>query len=275
MVCNAYPWFTFYRRQDRVWNDELESGISEVKQSGADSIEPSLGSLEQVDQLAKYTDKYDLGMQTVYVNSQLHETAEVEPTIQGLLPLVERAKKLKGTNIVVTNPSPIQWGSKDSKTDEQLATQRDGLEALGKALSDMGVSLAYHFHDIEFLKGAREVHHMLAATDPRYVKLCLDTHWVYRGAGDSNVALYDIITLYGDRIIELHIRQSQDGIWTETFGPGDIDYPYMVEVLKKRGIKPVVCMEQAVQKESPNTMDGFEAHIVSHSRGREVFAPIM
>ena len=48
------------------------------------------------------------------------------------------------------------------------------------------------------------------------MKLCLDTHWIYRGAGNSNVALFDILKLYGDRVVSLHLRQSVGGVWSET-----------------------------------------------------------
>jgi len=32
---------------------------------------------------------------------------------------------------------------------------------------------------------------MLTATNPDDVKLCLDAHWIYRGCGDSQVAVFD------------------------------------------------------------------------------------
>jgi len=83
----------------------------------------------------------------------------------------------------------------------------------------MGLTLSYHNHDIELRNAAREFHHMMVGTDPAYVTLCLDAHWIYRGAGNSAVALFDVLKLYGPRITELHLRQSKDNIWTETFRP--------------------------------------------------------
>ena len=78
---------------------------------------------------------------------------------------------------------------------------------------------------------------MLLATDPKNVSLCLDVHWVYRGSGNSQVALFDIVKLYGKRIAELHLRQSKGGIWQETFTEGDIDYPRLVQMLDGLGVK--------------------------------------
>ncbi|MEX0322812.1 MAG: sugar phosphate isomerase/epimerase family protein [Puniceicoccaceae bacterium] len=275
LVTNQYPWGTFYKREGRSWEDNLKTALGEVKQSGADSLEPSLRSVEQLDELCSQLDASGLGMITAYVNSTLHEQDQANQSIEEVLAIAKRAKALMGTKIFVTNPSPIRWGGPENKTDEQLMTQAEALQALGKALHEEDIHLAYHFHDPEFREGAREVHHMLAGTDPRYVKLCLDAHWAYRGAGDSNVALHDLVSLYGSRIVELHIRQSHNGVWSEAFGGGDIDYNRLVKEVNDLGVKPVVCMEQAVEKTSPNTMNGLEAHRISHSTARKVFKPFL
>ncbi len=272
---NTYPWMTFYRREGGEFEANLSRAIAEVKKSGADHFEPNLKSLEFVDELSDELQKQGIGMQSVYVNSDLWDKEKAKASMDWVMSVVHKAKKRMGTKVVVTNPSPIQWGSPENKNDEQLAVQRDALEALGKAIHSEGMHLAYHFHDPEFREGAREVHHMLAATDSRYVKLCLDSHWAFRGAGDSNVALYDIINLYGDRIVELHIRQSKAGVWTETFGEGDIDHDRLTSELVKLGISPVVTMEQAVEAKTPHTMNALEAHKISHARARQVFAPFI
>ncbi len=272
LATNQYPWFTFYRRHGQTFEDNLDRTLAEVKKSDADSLEPLLESMQQLDSLCKHLERHSLAMRTVYMNSTLHEKDIAEQSMDTVLSMARRAKSLMDTRIVVTNPSPIRWGGPENKTDEQLAIQSESLEALGKALLEEGISLAYHFHDPEFRMGAREVHHMLASTDPGYVKLCLDAHWAYRGAGDSNIALHDIVKLYGTRIVELHVRQSRNGIWTEAFGAGDIDYNRLVDEFMQLGLKPVICMEQAVEKDSPNSMNALEAHIISHREARKVFA---
>ena len=122
--------------------------------------------------------------------------------------------------------------------------------------------------------GAREFHHMMQRTDPNHVTFCLDVHWVYRGALNSNVAVFDVIKMYGDRISELHIRQSRDHVWTETFGPGDIDYPGVVFALKERGLKPMLVLEQAAEEGTPHTMNALDAHRKSQAAVRTIFAPL-
>ena len=159
----------------------------------------------------------------MYVNSVLHEPQLVEENISEIMAIAEEAKKI-GIEILVTNPSPIKWSGPENKTDEQIKAQAIALNLLGKELKSIGIKLAYHNHDMEMRESAREFHHMLTGTDPDNVHLCLDAHWIYRGSGNSQVALFDIVELYADRIVELHLRQSHNGIWSEVFEDGDIDY---------------------------------------------------
>ncbi len=275
LATNIYPWLTFYRRQGRDFEADLEASIKEVKQSGADSFEPILSTPEKTDRLADVLTRNGVAMNSAYVNSTLHEKTAIQTSIDSVLKLANIAQARMGTKIIVTNPSPIRWGGPENKNDDQIRLQGEALGQLGKALSAEGLTLAYHNHDPELRMAAREFHHMLASTDPEHVKFCLDSHWIFRGAGDSNVALYDAIQLYGDRIVELHVRQSKNGVWTETLGDGDIDYSLLTKVLNDKGIHPLVTIEQAVEDSSPNTMDGLAAHKISHARARTLFASLL
>ncbi len=275
LATNIYPWLTFYRRQGRAFEANLESSIKEIKQSGADSLEPILSTPEKTAQLADVLIDQGVAMVSAYVNSKLHEKADVEESIDTVLKLARIAQNRMGTKTIVTNPSPIRWGGPENKNDDQIKLQGESLTTLGEALSKEGLTLAYHNHDPELRLAGREFHHMLASTDPRYVKFCLDSHWIFRGSGDSNVALYDVIKLYSDRIVELHVRQSKDGVWTETLGEGDIDYNLLTQVISDKGIRPLVTIEQAVEDASPNTMDALAAHKISHARARDIFASFL
>ena len=126
------------------------------------------------------------------------------------------------------------------------------------------MQLAYHNHDAELKSGAREFHHMLTATSPEKVKFCLDAHWIFRGCGNSEVAVFDALSHYHERVVELHLRQSTGGIWQEAFTmEGDIDYRRIFSYLEQAGIKPHFVLEQAVEGRSPKTMDAKQAHTAS------------
>lgn len=271
LACNQYPWIVFYRRDGRDFNASLDSGLAEVAASGVDGFEPIINAPEEVDRLGPLLKRHGLAMRSLYVNSVLHEPDTAEQSIQQVLAVAEKAKPL-GTRILVTNPSPIRWGGPENKDDSQLRAQAKALDKLGGELKSMGLVLSYHNHDIELRHAAREFHHMMLGTDLKNVTLCLDAHWIYRGAGNSAVALFDVLKLYGRRVTELHLRQSVDGVWTETLCDGDIDYPALARHLARIGVRPHLVVEQAVESGTPKTMGAVEAHRRSAQYARRVFA---
>jgi inosose dehydratase len=273
LATNAYSWQVFYQREGRDWGAALDSGLAEVKGSGIDGYEPGLTSGGQVKSLVPLLRARGLGMRSVYVNSSLHAQADADRSIREILEVAAEARTA-GTRIVVTNPNPIQWGGSQDKDDAQLRFQARSMDRLGAGLREQGQVLAYHNHDIELRRAAREFHHMMAGTDPELVSLCLDSHWVFRGAGDSQVALFDIVRLHGKRVVELHLRQSTRGVWDETLGPGDIDYPLLAKMLQDAGRRPHLVLEVAVEKGTPKTLSTLEAHRRSADYARSVFREV-
>ena len=271
LACNQYPWTVFYARDNRDFNQELDKGLSEVAASRFDGYEPLANNPQELDRLGPLLNKHGLEMRSLYVNSILHERDKAQASIESVLAIARKAKEL-GTKIIVTNPSPIRWGGPENKDDAQLRVQAAAIEKLGRELKEMGLTLAYHNHDIELRNAAREFHHMMAGTDPAYVTLCLDAHWIYRGAGNSSVALFDVLKLYGSRIAELHLRQSKNNIWTEAMCDGDIDYEAVAKHLLQINVRPHMVLEQAVETGSPKTMSTMEAFRKSSQYARRVFA---
>ena len=270
VACQQYTWFSYFRREGKDWSEDLNASLQAFTSSGIQGFEPSFESAAQVDTLQPLLKQHRVWTKSLYVNSTLHKAAEIEKSMANALAVAKAAKPM-GVEIVVTNPSPIQWGGPENKTDAQLKIQANALDQLGKELRQLGMKLAYHNHDMEMRESAREFHHMLLGTDPENVHLCLDAHWIYRGAGNSQVALFDITNLYAERIVELHLRQSHNGIWSEVFEAGDIDYERLAEMLLGKNIHPHVVLEQAVEEGTPHTMDTVEANRKSLAHVHEVF----
>lgn len=273
LAVNQYPWITYFQRDGRDHAREVEQAIAQSAAAGLDGYEPLAASPADLHALAPLLKKHGLEMRSLYVNSTLHDEARAERSIAEVLAIADAARGM-GCRIVVTNPSPIRWGGPEDKTDAQLEAQARALGRLGKALADRGMTLAYHNHDPELRNAAREFHHMMLATDPAHVTLCLDAHWIYRGSGNSQVALFDVLKLYGRRITELHLRQSAKGTWTEAFGDGDIDYGRLARELEALKVRPHLVLEQAVEKGTPRTMDGLAAHRASTVYARRTFASL-
>ena len=260
IATNTYPWTTFARREGKEFPLHTEETLSRIASSGVAGYEPIIRTPEEFDGLAERLRRHRLEMRSLYVNSVLHDGEKAEASIATVLSIAERAKEI-GTKIIVTNPSPLRWGGSENKDDEQLRFQARALDRLGAELRKRGMALAYHNHDAELREGGREFHHMLTATDAENVKFCLDAHWIFRGCGNSEVAVFDALAHYHERIVELHLRQSRSGVWTEVFEmKGDIDYGRLLRILRDGGCSPHLVLEQAVEKGSPHTLDVVEAH---------------
>jgi inosose dehydratase len=272
IATNTYPWSTFARRDGGAFELHTDAALAAIASAGLAGYEPIINTPAEFEGLGSRLKAHGLEMRSLYVNSVLHDEAQAESSAASVLAIGRRAVEV-GTRIIVTNPSPLRWGGPENKTDAQLLAQARALDRLGGALRKLGLTLAYHNHDAELRLGAREFHHMLTATDPTHVKLCLDAHWVFRGCGDSQVALFDALEHYGHRLVELHLRQSRGGTWTEVFtADGDIDYARLSGWLVKRALKPHLVLEQAVERGSPKTLDAVAAHLQGLANARRLFA---
>jgi inosose dehydratase len=256
---NAYNWFTFYKREGKEWGGDWDACIKEYAQSGLTAIEPDFSSLANVQAMLPALKKYNISIPSIYANSVLHIKDDAQKSIETILSVAE-ATQNQGTKILVTNPTPIRWGGDEVKTDEELTIQLENLEQLGKHLRGLGITLAYHTHDTEMKGGAKEFHHMLQNTSKENVSFCFDVHWIYRGSQNSALAVYDVMKMYGNRVIELHLRQSVNGIWSETFGSGDIDYNKIATTLTKLNIKPHLVIEQCIEDKTKVNMTVVDAH---------------
>jgi len=257
---NGYNWTTFYRREGKIWGENPVEDMRRYAETGLKAFEPGIENPNMLEKLIPEMRKNGISMPSMYANSILHEENQVESSIENIMAIAEVAAPF-GCKIFVTNPSPIDWNNPVNKTDTQLRIQSEAMNRLGKLLRQKGITLAYHTHDMELRAGAREIHHVLQNTDPKNVAFCYDTHWVYRGSDNSELAVFDMLKMYGDRIVELHIRQSDQGVWQETFtSKGDINYESFAEELSKKKIKPHIVIEQCLETDSPKSMDVVQAH---------------
>ena len=268
--CNTYNWLTFYRREGKEWWQDPDECAKEFLQTGLTAIEPSLTSVDQAAQMISVLRKYNIQLPSIYVNSLLHKAAEGSKSIETVLSIAREVKKYN-TRIIVTNPSPLKWGGTEAKSDAELIEQSANMERLGAELRKMDLILAYHTHDTEMLAGAREFHHMLQNTSADNVSFCFDVHWMYRGSQNSTVAVFNTLKMYSARVVELHLRQSVNGVWSETFREGDIDYSKFAAELEKLDVRPHLVIEQCVEDKSPNTMNAVEAHKIDLAEVRRIF----
>lgn len=270
----SYGWFQIATAAGRAWPEAADWATAEAAAAGLTGWEPILASAGDARLHAGLARKHGLAMPSFYMGGALHEAETARATIAAMREIAAAAAD-EGAQLAVVNPNPIAWGQVQDKTDDQLRFQAGCLTELADTLKGLGVTLCYHTHDAEMRAAAREFHHMLLATDPALVRLCLDPHWIWRGAGDSAVALMDIIRLYGVRTEVVHIRQSHGGVWAQAVGAGDLDYAAIVAALVAHGARPQLVIENALEAGTPSVLAPREAHEQSLAHVLRVFAPLL
>ncbi len=261
VAVNQYTCNSIYGRE----KIDFWTRLDELKSVGVDGIEPSLGSAADAAHVGKRLAAHGLSMRSIYSGANLHEENAADAEILRLLELGTKAKEF-GTAILVVNPA-----AKKAKSDAELIFQAKNFDKLGAGLKNVGVSLAFHYHTTELEFGGREFHHILCGTDPANVSLCFEEHWSYRGCGNSQVAVFDHLKLYGNRSVEVHLRQSIDNIWSEFYGDGDIDNVRLAAGLKKIPAMPHLVLEQAAENGTPQTLPAVEVFRRSVEYIRRVF----
>jgi inosose dehydratase len=111
------------------------------------------------------------------------------------------------------------------------------LTEIGKRSADLGVPLAYHNHMNTISEHPANLDIILETSDPKYVKLELDTAHSVAGGGDPAAA----IRKYHERILFLHLKDLVDiplGNAKYPFkfvelGRGRVDLPDVFDVLNK------------------------------------------
>lgn len=135
------------------------------------------------------------------------------------------------------------------------------LHAVARALRDvLGMRVVFHHHAGTFVETPQEVERLLEQTDPEMVGLLLDTgHAVYGGADPL-----ELVMRHGPRIRYVHLKDARrselDRVrQTETtmqeawgrgvfcpLGEGVVDFPRLVETLRRRGYAGWLIVEQDV-----------------------------
>ena len=261
VAVNQYTCGSIYGR-DSI---DFWTRLDELKNTGIDGLEPTIGSAADAETVGKRLADHGLAMRSVYTGANLHTESAATGEIARIQALGEKAKSF-GTAIVVINLEP-----KSGKSDAELVFQSKNLDILGAGLKKTGISLALHYHTTELEFGGREFHHILCGTDPQNVSLCFEEHWSYRACGNSQVAVFDHLKLYGNRSVEVHLRQSVNNVWSELFGDGDIDYVRLAAGFKKLPVMPHVVLEQAAEGGTPKTLSPADIFRQSVEYIRRVF----
>jgi len=265
---NQYTVETYYAREGINLKENLDRCFAELKEAGLAGFEAMANQPEELNAYIDALKKQNMQLRSIYTGGNFHDEATAETEIKRVVSLAERAKQAD-TKIIVLNPQP-----KSGKSDMELNRQNQSLDTLGAELRKLGLKLALHYHITELEFAAREFHSFMCDTNPENVSLCYDAHWSFRASNNSAVSAYSHAKLYADRIAELHLRQSQDGIWTETFMmKADLDYGKILSILSqtKDFDNFHIVLEQAPEGETPKTLKPIDSFKQSATAVRQMF----
>ena len=254
---NQYTVHSYYAREGVDFPQNIDSCFAELKKAGFAGFEATVGQPGELDVYMDASAKQSMQLRSIYSGANLHDEAAGAGEVDRVIKLGEHAKSA-GTKFIVVNLHP-----KSGKSDAELIRQNKHLDTLGAALRELGIRLAMHYHTTELEFAGREFHSFLCDTSPENVALCFDVHWSFRASGNSAVSAYNHAQLYADRVVELHLRQSQDNIWTETFvAKADIDYEKTLAILQQNKAFDAanchVVLEQAPENGTPKTLTPLE-----------------
>ena len=135
---------------------------------------------------------------------------------------------------------------------------------IGERTHEAGITFAYHNHNIDFRRydGISGYDALLAATDPRLVKLELDCGWMVSAGLDP----VDYLGRYPDRYVMLHVKDLKREHIPNTdlkmasteVGKGIIDWPRLLAAAAKTSVKGLY-----VEQEPPFVVSSLESVRVS------------
>ena len=266
LAAGIYVWTQQFRSQNKPLAEGMPEALAATRRAGFRAVEllAQCFEAETAEVTLKALRESRLEAPSVYYGGPVHTAADAEKTIAEALRVAATAKSA-GANLLNFNPSPKP--NKERKSDAELDAQARHVNALGEKLRLQGFRLHLHHHDPEMAENAREWRHLLENTDPKLVGFCIDVDWVHRGGQHP----LEILEAAGPRLVSLHLRNSRNGVWTEDFGDGDIDYRQVATCLKKLGFQGWLIVELAYGKETRVTRSLEENLRASRRYAEQVF----
>ncbi|HXH50287.1 MAG TPA: TIM barrel protein [Terriglobia bacterium] len=245
LAVEGYIFQQYAERQHKKLADVLDEIFPMAHHAGFRNIELNQGFLtpELRSRVLDLVQANSLHMPSVYVGGSMHQRSLAEHTISQALKIGELCKKF-GCRAVINNPDPKPHDV--PKTDAELAIQVEMLNLMGRELAKRGFQFWTHAHAPQMAEHAREWRYNLHHTDPKYVWVCLDIDWVYQGGQNP----MELLREAGHRVASLHLRNSHEKVWLESFANGDIDYRQIASYLNQINLKPLLVVELAYRKQT-------------------------
>lgn len=212
--------------------EDPDKVLGEIAAAGYDGIEGgAAGAWIGVAEMGKLLQKH--GLEYVGLHTGFQGLEEVPS-------LIEQVKELGGAFLICS-------GVSDRESLKGFEESAAVFNDVGQEVARAGLTFAYHNHSWEFATfgGVAGIDRLCELTDPRVVKLCIDTYWVY----DGGRAPADFIRRHAERVAFLHLKDRKDDTYAEV-GEGILDWTQIMAAAKEAKVKWVV-VEQDETKRTP------------------------
>jgi inosose dehydratase len=143
-----------------------------------------------------------------------------------------------GAEYVVHLPPLFRSDKTWEFTDERVLSPQawdlytDNANRLGRLLyEDYGLRMVLHPHGDSHIETPEDIARVFAATDPKYVNLCLDTGHIVYGGGDP----VEMVRQYPDRIAYVHIKAFDPALVAQAHAE---DWPFGEAVARGASVTP-------------------------------------
>jgi sugar phosphate isomerase/epimerase len=175
---------------------------------------------------------------------------------------IEECKVLGAKNVMIGSMPSLCLGNYD-----ELLRFCRAMNRAGEILGGEGIALSYHNHAVDFskIKGERMIDIILGKTDPKWVFLEMDTHWVQAGGGH----VVSWIKQVAGRMKFIHFKDyaideysdtvfvgSVHKLWAEV-GQGNLNWPGIIEACDRTGVQWCAVEQDVIRR------PGFEACKIS------------
>lgn len=205
---------------------DVASSLSRVREIGYRAVElASLGPIETAEVRKILAGE---GLVCASVHADANEILEQPDAV------ADRLEELGCAVTVYPFPNGIAFAGLTEVRDFASRLNRSG-----RLLEKRGITLAYHNHDIEFIRiGDRPILEILyEETDPAFLQAELDTYWVQAGGGSP----VDWCARLAGRLPALHMKDygisdEREAVSRE-IGRGNLDWPAIIATAEASGCR--------------------------------------
>ncbi|MEJ6485354.1 myo-inosose-2 dehydratase [Nostoc punctiforme UO1] len=226
-----------------------------------------------------------------WVGTKFTEPGQEDATLKEFNEQVKFMKDMGGIKIVVAElggavhqkPGVDPLTERPHFTDQQWSDLLKGLNKLGKLAKENGMQLVYHPHIGTGVEELADIDRLMSGTDPKTVKLLLDTGHLYYAGVDPLAVSKE----YADRIEHVHLKNIRQSVLDESKKtgrsfldsiragiftvPGDskgaIDFQPILQELAKAKYQGWLMVEA---EQDPNTTNPLKDALIARSYLREV-----